>query len=167
MTLLNCILNIKKIISKFVCDSFDSMPPSSGFEIISLHLVALMDEIANLKNELKEIKDSGIRSNILIDDSTLIKNDLLQIKENIRDLKLKLYENEVRRLRNSIMINEPIYRFNIFQQYATKEFYYFLTTFINLCFLHSYIPPAFIKGIIIPLVRIDGEILLLLKTTDL
>ena len=38
-------------------------------------------------------------------------------------------------------------------KYATEEFYYFLTKFINLCFIHSYIPPVITKDIITPLVK--------------
>lgn len=97
-------------IPKFVCDSFDCMPPSGGFEIVSLQIINLMEEITNLRSELKEIKDSGVRNNILIEDSTLIKNDLLQIKENIRDLKLKFYETEMRRLSNTEILLQPGYK---------------------------------------------------------
>ena len=41
----------------FVADSYKSMPPSSGFEVLAEHVVCLIDEINSLREEVKSLKD--------------------------------------------------------------------------------------------------------------
>ena len=62
----------------FVADSFSSMPPASGFEVLSEHLVSLLSEIGSLKQQVtsltehvEAIKDTNV---------TDIKEDLYDIK---------------------------------------------------------------------------------------
>lgn len=72
-----------KVLPKFVAESFNSMPPSSGFEIIGEGLSNLMEELSNLREEVMILKN--IRSN----DSKLT-SELISLKENIVDIKKKL-----------------------------------------------------------------------------
>ena len=83
---------------QFVADSFTAMPPISGYELLAPMIVSLIDEISNLKEEMKIQKNSNIRDNILLDDTSHIKLDILDIKENVRDLKMKIYDREIRKL---------------------------------------------------------------------
>ena len=43
---------------KFVCDGYDGMPPSSGFEIIAEHMADLITEISKLRNEVDVLKQN-------------------------------------------------------------------------------------------------------------
>ena len=83
---------------KFLCDSFDGMPPCSGYELISPVLTSLINEIESLRNEIKVIKDSELRQTLIIDDINAVKDDIIDVKTNVRDIKLKLYDQEIRRL---------------------------------------------------------------------
>ena len=46
------------ILPKFVADSRSSMPPGSGYEVISEHIVTLITEIGNLKQDIVQLKDA-------------------------------------------------------------------------------------------------------------
>ena len=93
---------------KFVSESYDSMPPTSGFELIGNTIVSLIEEIQTLRDEIKIIKDSSIRENILIDDTTHIKTDLMDIKENIRDLKLKVFSQKIDNMNKESLLNDSL-----------------------------------------------------------
>ena len=97
---------------KFVAESYDSMPPGSGFELISNTIMSLIEEIQTLRDEIKIIKDSSIRENIIIDDTAHIKTDLIDIKENIRDLKLKIFSDKIGNLNRDMFLNDSLSNFN-------------------------------------------------------
>ena len=56
---------------KFLCDSHSKMPPSSGFEVLSEHLVKLISELGNLKAEVSELKKLKMQN-----DLNAVKNEL-------------------------------------------------------------------------------------------
>ena len=41
---------------KFLCDGYAKMPPVSGFETISEHMLALITEVSSLREEIKSMK---------------------------------------------------------------------------------------------------------------
>ena len=64
-------------IPNFVADDYRSIPPASGFEVISEHIVALMIEVNKLKDEVNSLKNTpGNNVESVID----IKEDLHDIK---------------------------------------------------------------------------------------
>ena len=83
---------------KFVADSFDTMPPCSGYEMISATMLSLIDQVNLLKDEIKNLKDISAADNIIMNDMAIVKEDLLEIRGSIRDVKMKMYGNEIRRL---------------------------------------------------------------------
>ena len=84
-------------IPKFLCNSFDGMPPSSEFELISNKLISLTEEIFELREELKVMRESNIKQNIIMDDIKQVKDDVSDIFHSVRDLKLKFFESEIKR----------------------------------------------------------------------
>ena len=66
---------------KFLADSYKSIPPSSGFEILADHIVHLMDEIHSLKTEVSSLVESR---------KSINENDVIDIKEDLHDIKTKL-----------------------------------------------------------------------------
>lgn len=85
-------------VPEFLSNSFDGMPPCSGYEVIGSTLISLMNEIINLKEEIKINKDLDTKQNILLNDINLIKDDIIDIKTNVRDVKLKFFEKSMRRI---------------------------------------------------------------------
>ena len=67
------------VLPKFAADSFDTMPPTSGYELISTTIVSLINEISSLKDEIKTIKDFNKRNDIILDDFNHLKPDVLDI----------------------------------------------------------------------------------------
>ena len=95
---------------RFVADSYASMPPVNGFDKINQHLILLSEEISSLKEEIKVLRSSETKDNIIFNDNTLIKNDLSDIKNILRDLKSKYLESEV--LQNGISLNNKPVEFS-------------------------------------------------------
>lgn len=87
---------------KFVVDSFDGLPPSSGFEIIAETLISLNDEIISLKKEVEVLRENRLEENISSQDTMVIKEDILTIKGELRKLNLRFLKDDVRR--NSILL---------------------------------------------------------------
>ena len=53
-------------IPTFVADSFDSMPPTAGYDLIAPMLMSLVDELSGLKKDLMTFKDIGtVHRNII------------------------------------------------------------------------------------------------------
>ena len=72
------------VLPTFVADSFASMPPASGFEVLSEHLISLLAEISNLKQQVTSLTESvdGIKDCNVTD-----------IKEDLYDIKTVLFRN--------------------------------------------------------------------------
>ena len=47
-------------IPSFVCDSYNGLPASSGFELIANHVVNLMGEISSLRKEVEAFRESRL-----------------------------------------------------------------------------------------------------------
>ena len=88
---------------KFVADTYNSMPPSSGFEIVAHSMQSLIHEISNLKSEIESLRENRFTEEFHHQSNTLIQEDLLVIKGEIRKLNLRLMGDEVRR--SSLTIN--------------------------------------------------------------
>ena len=86
----------KRQLPKFVVDSYDGLPPTSGFEVIAQSLTALNDEIVSLKKEIEQLKESRIEQTIASQDMTMMKEDLIVIKGEIRKLNHKLMNDDIR-----------------------------------------------------------------------
>ena len=71
----------------FVADSYKSMPPSSGFEVLAEHVVCLIDEMNSLRKEVKSLKDLNSVTSGVVD-----------MKEEIRDIKCMLMQDMSRGL---------------------------------------------------------------------
>lgn len=86
------------VLPRFTADSFDTMPPTAGYELIGTTIVTLINEISSLRDELKSIKDVNKRNDIILDDFNHMKSDVLDIKQNLRDIKLRFMEREIRKI---------------------------------------------------------------------
>ena len=82
----------------FVTTTFNSLPPSPGFETMGAVLVDLMDQITCLRNEIKLIKNTAANEKILMDDTAMIKDDLNFIKDRIKSFQPQIDELYVNRL---------------------------------------------------------------------
>ena len=92
----------KVILPKYVSDSFDSMPPTSGFEVIAGCMRTFIDEIAALKEEVKLLKESRLSEEMGRDEELHMREDIIAIKGELRKLNHKLMRDEVRR--NSLLL---------------------------------------------------------------
>jgi hypothetical protein len=74
-------------VPRFVAERFDSLPPSSGFDAIARNMSALRELVANLRDELKELRDTC---------DTFISGmgDQADIKAELSDIKKKLIKIE-------------------------------------------------------------------------
>ena len=71
-----------KTLPTFVTNSFKAMPPhSSGFLMLSKHIVALMDEISSLKEEVSSLKESRNIADKYLSECCNIKEDISDIKK--------------------------------------------------------------------------------------
>ena len=66
--------------------------------MISVTMLSLIDQINLLKDEIKSLKETTSKDDILLNDITIVKEDLMDIRGNLRDIKMKIYEGEIRRL---------------------------------------------------------------------
>ena len=74
---------------KFVCDSFKSMPPSSGYELVGSMLNSLFDEIALLREEIKVLNTKNSSDLKVSADTANIKSNVAEIKEDVKTLVFK------------------------------------------------------------------------------
>ncbi|CAF2038490.1 unnamed protein product [Rotaria magnacalcarata] len=65
---------------KFVADSYDALPPTSGFGIIGDTIMSLMDEVSKLREEIKTLRDMRLSENSSMEDNVSIKETLLEIQ---------------------------------------------------------------------------------------
>ena len=71
---------------KFVTDSFNGLPPTSGFEVVAHHIVTLIDEISSLRQEVEALRESRLSDNILKQNNDILQEDILTIKGELRKL---------------------------------------------------------------------------------
>ena len=50
---------------KFVCESYCGLPPTSGFEIVASRMITLIDEISQLKDEIRDLRDNRLTDDIM------------------------------------------------------------------------------------------------------
>ena len=62
----------------FVADSYDGMPPASGFEVLAGHLIHLMEEMAELKEQIGVLNEAQKNNR---------HTDVVDIKEDVHDIK--------------------------------------------------------------------------------
>ena len=82
---------------KYVADSYDSLPPTSGFDVIADSIVSLQSEISSLKEEISLLRESRLTESVSSQDNAVMKEDIILIKGELRKLNHKLLGNEVRR----------------------------------------------------------------------
>ena len=81
----------------FLVDSFDGLPPTSGFELIGFQLVELVQELSFLKTEIQHLKEDRFNEKVYQQDSIIIKEDLLMIKGEMTKLNHKMMKDNIRR----------------------------------------------------------------------
>ncbi|CAF4271066.1 unnamed protein product [Rotaria magnacalcarata] len=77
----NLSIDKSQTLPKFVAHGFNAFPPSSGFEIISKHILSLIDEIAALKTEVSELKNCREEQQKGMENCVDVKEDLADIKK--------------------------------------------------------------------------------------
>ena len=70
-------------IPKFLSDSFDSMPPASGYEVLADHIISLLSEMGNLRQQIDKLTTNRSCPNAehfsdMKEDICDVKNILLQ-----------------------------------------------------------------------------------------
>ena len=86
-----------KTLPKFVADSYDGLPPTSGFEVVANYIVQLIDELTHLRKELAQLKENRQEERICNQEIAFIKEDLLEIKGEVRKLNHKILCDDIRR----------------------------------------------------------------------
>ena len=89
-------------IPKYVADSYDSLPPTSGFDVIADSIISLQKEISTLKEEINLLKEIRCAETVNNQDTNVMKEDIIVIKGELRKLNHKLLGNEIRR--NSLLL---------------------------------------------------------------
>ena len=64
----------------FVAGSYNSLPPSSGFESLAAVMCSLRDEILALRTEVKELRENSQKDVRCLDDVGCVKQDVADIK---------------------------------------------------------------------------------------
>ena len=82
---------------KFVVDSYDGLPPTSGFDLIAQSLTALNEEISALRKEIEYLKENRIEETITIHDMGMIKEDLITIRGELRKISHRNMNDDIRR----------------------------------------------------------------------
>ena len=83
-------------VPKFVVDSYNGLPPTSGFEFIGDYLAKLNDELATLRREVETLKDIRMEHSFTTHDTVVMK-DLLHIKAEVRKLNHRLMASDMQR----------------------------------------------------------------------
>ena len=87
----------------YVAGTYNSMPPSSAFEIVARTVQTLIQEISDLKHEISDLKKNRQSNEVRSQDNSLILEDIMVIKGELRKLNHKLISDDVRR--SSIALN--------------------------------------------------------------
>ena len=85
------------LLPKFVADSYNALPPSSGFEVIAGQIITLMDEISLLRTEVAALKDARLSNNNIQQENNILQEDILEIKGELRKLNHKIIGDNIRR----------------------------------------------------------------------
>ena len=75
------------LLPDFVAGSYNSLPPSN-FEPLAIVICSLRDEVAALRMEITEIRESSVKDNKAMEDITCVKQD-------ITDIKMKIFNSQV------------------------------------------------------------------------
>ena len=83
-------------IPKFLASSYDSMPPTTGFDLLAATLVDLIEQISSLKDEINSLKNLNKTNDITTADLNIIKDDIKDIKNSLNSSKkLKFQDIEL------------------------------------------------------------------------
>ena len=84
LTLMRKLDENEVLLPVFLCDGYNKMPPAAGFEVVAEHIVTLMSEITLLRTEVTLLKNENPS------------NSFIEIKEELKDIKLILNKNPKR-----------------------------------------------------------------------
>lgn len=76
-----------RILPKFVAESFNSLPPSSGFDIVGEGLISLIDEVSKLREEVVHLKSLRVSDGNILSDLTCVKEALYEIRKEVNEIK--------------------------------------------------------------------------------
>ena len=68
---------------KFLADGFDTMPPMSGYEILAEHIVDLVTQVSELKQQVKTLNESAL---------DIKATNVAEVKEDLHDIKTILLD---------------------------------------------------------------------------
>lgn len=86
----------------YACDSYDSLPPSSGFELVAQHIVSLIDETTSLRKEVEALREQRFNETAQQQDIKMIKEDVVTMKGELRKINHRMLGEAVRR--NSLVL---------------------------------------------------------------
>ena len=90
----------------FVADSYNSLPQSSGFDIIAQHMISLVDEINDLKKEIDSLNKSRLIDEMIQKDLNIMQEDILSIKGEVKKLNHNMVSEDLRR--KSFILSELV-----------------------------------------------------------
>ena len=85
------------VLPKFVVDSYNGLPPTSGFKFIGDYLAKMNDELATLRREVELLKDIRVEHSVTTHDTVVMKEDLLHIKAEVRKLNHRIMASDIKR----------------------------------------------------------------------
>ena len=56
-------MKILELLFPSIAESYDGMPPTSGFEVLANSVVPLVDDVTQLKEEIKYLKEERLSEN--------------------------------------------------------------------------------------------------------
>ncbi|KAK3887455.1 hypothetical protein Pcinc_008457 [Petrolisthes cinctipes] len=74
---------------RFVTGNYDGFPPVYGYDIIGGVIGNLIDEVKELKNEIKDLKDARLSNIGMLENQYFMKEELLEIKGLLKQFKQK------------------------------------------------------------------------------
>ena len=90
------------ILPHFVASRFDSLPPSSGFEIVAQQMIVLTNQVTELKNEVKYLRETRQEETLSMQNNAVILEDIMNIKHQLVKLNHNVLGSELKR--NSIIL---------------------------------------------------------------
>lgn len=84
-----------KVLPKFVAETYNSLPPASGFEVIGGELINLIDEVSKLREEINYLKTQRVTEKNIESDMVSIKENIFEIKNEIRKLSKVRFNNTI------------------------------------------------------------------------
>ena len=86
----------------YVADSYDCLPPSSGFEVVAQSIVSLMDETTSLRKEVEALREQRFNETVHQQDIKMIKEDVVTMKGELRKINHRILGEAARR--NSLVL---------------------------------------------------------------